>query len=224
MAEIIAEVGQNYNGNIQLALKLIKLACTHGADVVKFQLYDENLTCAVTKPLKKSELKEIKQYCDELGIEFLVSVFSPYLVDWTEEVGVDRYKIASRSIYDFDLVKTIFNTNKPVIASLGKCGSTLPKNFPRGNVKFLYCIMEYPTVLNHIMLPNFGEFYHGFSDHSIGLTAAITSIVMGASIVEKHFTLDKSMDGPDHVCSMVPEELKQIVIFNKELGEMQKKL
>ena len=114
------------------------------------------------------------------------------------------------------------STGKPIIASLGMWDED---NFPliSESTDFLYCISKYPTPIEEI---NFSEIsfdqndktgYSGFSDHTIGTVASCVALSRGASIIEKHFTLDKSMEGPDHACSMEPNDLKEIAIYRDNL-------
>ncbi len=227
--EIIAEIGQNHNGDMNLAKKLIRLAKESGADVAKFQLFNAralfppasvnpwfDYNCA--SELSKDNAFRLFDYCNKLEIEFMASVFDVERLEWLEEMGVRRHKIASRSIHDEKRLKAVIGTGKPLLISLG---AWKEKEFPKLNVNqeiaYLYCISKYPTPLSDISLSdvNFKE-YKGFSDHSLGITAACSSFVLGSKILEKHFTLDKSMYGPDHAGSMTPDELRLINIFRKE--------
>jgi len=225
--EIIAEIGQNHNGDMGLAKELIQSAKECGADVAKFQLFDAPSLFPPEKPwfdyncktqLSRDELNMISVYCDEVNIEFMASPFDIERVGWLDEVGVKRYKVASRSIHDVKLIQSIAATEKPILASLGMWEG---KGFPEvpGNLEgFLYCISKYPTPLEDIHLNSVDfESYIGFSDHSIGITAACAALSRGAKIIEKHFTLDKKMEGPDHSGSMTPDELSNIVSFRDDL-------
>jgi len=231
--EIIAEIGQNYNGCMTIARSLIEFAKDNGADVAKFQLYDESLTIAYTRPLEKDELKMLKQKCDSEEIEFMCSVFSPYLVEWTEEIGMERYKIASRSVNDIELINTVYSTGKPIIISLGMLNNPptinkLPKHIVKmydkapDRIKFLYCIMKYPAEYSDLHFPKMGdsELYAGFSDHTKGIIASCMAFILGATIIEKHFTLNTRMEGPDHKCSIAPDQLNLLSCFrNGEYNE-----
>ena len=227
--EIIAEIGQNHNGDMVLAKELIYAAKENGADVAKFQLFDAPSLFPSDKPwfsyncqtqLTKEQLYYIFEICEDVNIEFMASAFDCERVSWLEEINVRRYKIASRSIHDRALIEAISKTNKPVIASLGMWEEL---NFPIINANisgYLYCISKYPTPLNDLKLSSvdFNK-YIGFSDHSIGITAACASFTLGAKIVEKHFTLDTNMTGPDHKGSMTPTDLANLSIFRNELVE-----
>ncbi len=224
---IIAEIGQNHNGDMEIARKLISAAKEGGADIAKFQLYDVDsifpLTFEWYKEAKQAQLtreqvQEMADFCKKVGIEFMASVFDTERVTWCQDIGMKRYKIASRSIYDRQLIDAIADTGKDIIVSLGMYRD---KGFPRidtgGRVDFLYCIAEYPTApedLNFLEV-DFNK-YSGFSDHTIGIEAALVAMARGARIIEKHFTLDKQMRGPDHLISMEPDELRQMVDFSKK--------
>lgn len=229
--EIIAEIGQNHNGEMGLALELINKAKESGADVAKFQLYDARTLFSKENnewfeyncktEISREQLSILADECKKINIEFMASVFDVERVGWTEEIGVRRYKIASRSINDKNLLRKISSLGKPIIASLGMWKQ---KAFPviegAKELDFMYCISKYPAPLEDVKLAmvNF-EQYSGYSDHTIGITAAMAAFARGAKIVEKHFTLDKNMYGPDHFCSMTPGELKAIHQYRKELTQ-----
>lgn len=230
--EIIAEIGQNFNGDIALAKKMIHLVKECGADVAKFQVYDakalfpkENnpwydYNCKTE--LTKKDLVELFDECEKVGVEFMASVFDLQRVDWLEELGVKRYKTASRSIRDTALISKIVATKKPLIVSLGMWGEeNLPEIKAENQLDFLYCVSKYPTEFSdlHFSKVDFKNKYSGFSDHTLGITAPVIAMARGARIIEKHFTLDKTMYGPDHSGSMTPEELKQLVQFKKEIQQ-----
>ena len=224
--EIIAEIGQNHNGDMRLAKELIRASKDSGADVAKFQVYNAR---ALFRPklnnpwfdynwvneLKKEDIFRLADFCSKVGIEFMASVFDLERIEWLEEVGVKRYKIASRSVADKDLIRGVAATGKPMIVSLGAWqGKDFPKIASDGAVDFLYCVSKYPTPLSELRLSkvDFTKF-SGFSDHSEGTTAACASFVLGSRILEKHLTLDKSAFGPDHACSMTPSELSYMHKF-----------
>jgi len=223
--EIIAEIGHNHNGNIELAKKMIRTIKECGADVAKFQLYDID---TIKRPidshyqelkdaqLTRRQLGELFRECQRVGIEFLASVFDHTRVEWTEELGVKRYKIASRSVRNYPLIAAIEATKKPIIVSLGGWEH---KFFPaiKGDVSFLYCIPYWKLRLEGFKsLPHDFNRYSGFSDHTIGIKWAKEAIRRGAGIIEKHFTLDKNMAGCDQGGSMEPNELKELVNYAKE--------
>jgi len=222
---VIAEIGQNHNGDMKLAKELITAAKENGADIAKFQLYDVDSIFPPTfewykeakqAQLSKEQVAELSQWCQKAGIEFMASVFDTERVQWCEEVNVKRYKIASRSIYNRKLLRAIAVTGKDIIASLGMYhGKRFPHINTKGRVDFLYCVAKYPTMPEDLSFTevDFNK-YSGFSDHTIGIEAALVAMARGARMIEKHFTLDKNLHGPDHRGSMEPDELKQIVEFS----------
>ncbi len=228
---IIAEIGQNHNGDMEIARQLINAAKEGGADIAKFQLYHVDAIFppsfqwykeAKEAQLSKGQAFELAGYCQKAGIEFMASVFDTERVDWCQEIGMKRYKIASRSIYDKELVDAIAGTGKDIIASLGMYqGKRFPRINTQGRVDFLYCVAKYPTLpedLNFLAV-DFNK-YSGFSDHTIGIAAALVAVARGAKIIEKHFTLDKRMHGPDHAGSMEPHELKQLVELSQKFARI----
>ena len=221
---VIAELGHNFNGNIKLAKKMIEEAKACGADIAKIQLYD---TDKIKKPwqsryfeLKFSEIdfneaKEIKEHCDKVGIEFMASAFDTERVEWLEKLGVKRHKIASRNIYDKELIRSMEKTGKPIIASLGLYKEDF---FPKiKNCDFLYCVSEYPATIKLKDFPITFNKYNGFSDHTNGMFWAKEAILRGAKIIEKHFTLNKSIPGCDQECSAEPVELRDFIRFVRKI-------
>ena len=150
----------------------------------------------------------------------MASVFDTERIQWLEEVKVKRYKIASRSIHDRDLINALVKTNKPLIASLGYWkDECLPNIKSNAIVKFLYCISEYPTEISKINFNtiDFEKKYDGFSDHTNDIHTSMVAFARKAKIVERHLTLDKKMYGPDHACSMNIEELSKLNNFRSSL-------
>lgn len=228
MIEIIAEIGQNHNGDLVLAKELIAAAKENGADVAKFQLYDakalfpkENnpwfeYNCKTE--LSQDALLELDAECKRLKIEFMASVFDCERISWLEKLGVRRHKIASRSIFDKNLISALEKTNKPLLVSLGYWEQSEFPNIKSSKVDFLYCVSKYPTEFSDLHFKNIDfKRYSGFSDHTIGIEAPMIALSRGAKIIEKHFTLDKSMYGPDHQGSFTPIELKQLYSFKRAL-------
>ena len=215
---IIADVGPNHGGYVEVAKRMVQSVKDCGADIVKFQLYDVDRICKPESEfygeLKKAQLSreqwtQIVDECNRVGIEFLASVFDVERIAWCEWVGMRRYKIASRSIYDKELIDAVIRTGKPIIASLGLYHEP---EFPSFKADYLYCASKYPATPEDLKLSNvdFNK-YSGFSDHSPGVEASIASIVRGARIVEKHFTPIYRQNDPCN--SATPSELAQIVDF-----------
>lgn len=228
--EIIAEIGQNHNGDMELARRLIWEAKNCGADVAKFQIYDaralfpkegnEWFEYNCKTELSRDDVTALFEECAKADITFMASVFDVERVGWLQELGSPRIKIASRSIRDHALIAAAVAANQSLLVSLGHWAEPeFPQIDAPAGVEFLYCVSRYPTLLEDVRLSavDFTR-YAGFSDHTIGLTAPMAAFARGARIVEKHFTLDKAAYGPDHSGSMTPDELKMLSVFRDELA------
>ena len=228
---IIAEIGINHNGSLPVAHELIRQARISGADIAKFQFYDpfkifgpqgsfpnaEALAQALTVQFGFDEAKQLKAWCDQEGIEFMASAFDLERFGWTESLGVRRHKIASRAAQDRELCERILATGQETFVSLGfwsgdpgNPGRNVP--YSHSNARYLYCVPKYPCPYEDLALPrSFAEsIYEGFSDHTIGIEASLVAVGRGARIIEKHFTLNKGLPGPDHICSATPDELAEL--------------
>jgi len=241
---VIAEIGLNHNGKLEIAKKLIEAAKESGADAVKFQVYEtENLinegsdAFKIFKDLELNyeELKIIKEIADENQITFFATPFSFKSVDILEKLNVPFYKVASMDINYYEFIKHIAEMKKPIILSTGmatigeieKAVNTIVKT---GNedIAILHCISKYPPDYSEInikmitKLSNiFSEYQIGFSDHTLDNTMAIIARTLGATIFEKHFTIDKNLPGPDHKISATPEEF---ILYKESLINVDKAL
>lgn len=232
---IIAEIGINHNGNIHLAHELIRQAKICGADIAKFQFYDpdkifgpngsypdkKNYEFALTVQFSFKEAQILKKWCEEENIEFMASVFDLERFEWMENLKVKRHKIASRAVENKQLCKKILGTGKETFISLGFWKA---KDVPyhAKNARYLYCIPKYPCPIEEVKMPfSFKHSaYSGFSDHCVGIEASLTAAARGAAVIEKHFTLNKGLPGPDHICSMTPDELKALSEFSRRMEKL----
>lgn len=261
---IIAEAGVNHNGNIELAKELAKCAKDSGADIVKYQTvdldslvsqsaemaeYQKRNTQKKTSQkemlakliLENEEFIELKEYCDEIGIEFLSTPFDIKSIHFLNDIGLRFWKVPSGEITNYPYLLEVAKTKKPVILSTGMCSleevdsaiCILRKN-GAGNISLLHCTTDYPTPYEYVNLrametlrQRFGVEV-GYSDHTKGTEVAIAAVAMGAKIIEKHFTLSREMEGPDHKASLEPNELKQMVEsirnIEKAMGDGIKKI
>lgn len=245
---IVAEIGANHNGELNLAKESIDAAYECRVDAVKFQTYttDELLsnkndlisyhqnTGTITQSLKKMfdmiTLKrefhaEIFEYARKKGLICFSTPFSVQGVEFLETLHNPIYKIASSDINYTYLLKRIANTKKPVFLSTGKCtlsdldsAINLLENNGVSELCLLHCVANYPSKMQDMnlkLIKTFKRLYPrciiGFSDHSLGISAALGAVCFGAKIIEKHFTLDKTLNGPDHWFSMDPNDMKNIV-------------
>lgn len=241
---IIAEVGSNHDGKLEQAKKLIDIAADAGADAVKFQAFKADKLFNIVKnkevvdKLEKLELreewyKELFDYTNEKGLIFISSVFDEDSVDLLDKLGVVAYKIASYELTHIPLLEYIAKKNKPVILSTGMANESEVKEaveciYSTGNrqVIILHCVSQYPAKPENINLKSLLTLKRifdcpiGFSDHTETIYAPIAAVALGAKVIEKHFTSDKSLPGPDHAYALEPEELKQMVTAIREVGKM----
>ncbi|MCF6463983.1 N-acetylneuraminate synthase [Clostridium sp. Cult1] len=179
--------------------------------------------------LKKLELSFeehiiLKEYCIEKSITFISTPFDFESVDLLEKIGVPLYKVSSGDLTNLPLLSYIASKNKPIIlstgmANLGEVEEAVETIFETGNknLVLLHCTSNYPTVYEDVNLRamlTMKEAFKlpvGYSDHTIGIEVPIAAVALGAKVIEKHFTLDKTMEGPDHKASLEPDELKIMV-------------
>lgn len=230
---IIAEAGLNHNGNLELAKELIKKAKESGADAVKFQTYKtEEITSTKNKTyyqmLKKLELsnedfKEISEYAKKENIIFFSKASYKEAVPMLKNLGVPAFKIGSSRLTHFPLLKYTAEQNLPLIISTGmatldevKEAVNVVEKTDNNQIILLHCTSLYPTKLKDVnlramlTLKKFG-YPIGYSDHTVGITVPIAAVTLGANVIEKHLTIDKTLLGPDHKASSNPEEFKQMV-------------
>lgn len=248
--EVIAEIGKNFVTTQEeepldvllfRAKQLILSAKQCGADVAKFQVHnvtDEiHPNAQIISPhfdhdryawVKRNTYPvefwwQIKEYCREVGIEFLATPMSRGAAEILDDVGVDRWKIGSGDILDFVMLDYVRDTGKPVILSSGM--STIQElrkaydyvHEKTNEVAILHCVSCYPCPLESLNLntipflkKQFPEAKIGFSDHSLGIDGSLMAVTLGAEVIEKHFTFDRNSWGPDHKVSLLPEEMKKL--------------
>lgn len=199
-----------------------------------------NETDSQFEMLKKLEMpiswhEELIDFSKEKGIKFLSTGFDDESIDLLDSLGIPFYKIPSGELTNKPFLKHVASKRKPIIistgmATMGEIGNALKVLNAGGitleNISVLHCNTEYPTpmrdvnllAMNHIK-NSFGVKV-GYSDHTLGIEVPIAAVALGAEIIEKHFTLDKNLEGPDHLASLEPEELKQMIsaIRNIELA------
>jgi sialic acid synthase SpsE len=221
---IIAEAGINHCGSLDRAMKMVEVAADSGADVVKFQSftadklgYDPPMTSFLKNlELSKDDHHKLKLKADKCGIEFMSTPFSTEWVDFLVELGVKRLKISSGKVKDDAFVDYARATDLPLIISNGMTNEQEFLDAAYYADTAMYCVSQYPTPLHKVdfrKLARLKEFFLniGFSDHTQGIAASVIAAASGASVIEKHFTLDRRLPGPDQICSVEPDELKQMV-------------
>lgn len=242
---VIAEAGVNHNGSLTLAYQLVDAAKAVGADCVKFQTYitdnDTAESCEKAEYqkngqeesqyqlLKRLELsfddfRKLQEYCNEKEILFLSTPFDIESFFFLESIQMPVWKIASSEVENFQLLREVAKTHKPVILSTGMCrmdeieaAVNVLRRFGTEKISILHCNTQYPTPMEDVNLSAMNDLRDkfgttiGYSDHTMGIEVPIAAVAMGAEIIEKHFTLDRKMEGPDHAASLNPAELKEMV-------------
>ena len=238
---VIAEIGINHNGDLDIARKLIDAAEASGCDAVKFQkrtlevVYaKEELDRSRESPfgatngdLKRGlefgreQYREIDRYCKELGILWTASCWDEASVDFLEQFKPSFYKVASASLTDTNLLRHTRKTGKPIVLSTGM--STLEeidqavKVLGDRNLAILHCTSTYPSdpmELNLRTLFSLRDRFRcpiGYSGHEVGLLPTVVAVTLGASIVERHITLDRAMWGSDQAASIEIPGLQRLV-------------
>ena len=174
--------------------------------------------------LTYDEFVELKKYCNGIGIGFLSTSFDIDSTDFLTALGCDMWKIPSGEITNYPYLVDIAKKHQPIILSTGMCTDKdivaalkVLKEKGAGKISLLHCTTEYPTPFSDVNLKamcTMSDTYGldvGYSDHTTGIEIPIAAVAMGATVIEKHFTLDKNMEGPDHKASLEPDELKRMV-------------
>ena len=249
---VIAEIGSNHNGDMNLAKKLIIAAKQMGADCVKFQSWSKDTLFSKKKyednyfvaddyrnrtdytleqivdaySISEDELLEMKKFSNELGIDCTSTPFSKKEVDFlVDKLESPFIKVASMDLNNYPFLKYIAKKGRPIVLSTGlselheidKAIKTI-ENEENNQIVILHCVATYPPADIDLNLNNintlkiaYPEYPIGFSDHTIGTAITFASIALGACIIEKHFTLDKNMEGWDHKISATIEEMRDII-------------
>ena len=174
--------------------------------------------------LSNDEFIRIRDYCNEIGIQFLSTPFDLDSIDFLNGFDMPFWKIPSGEITNYPYLVKIANTHKDVVMSTGMSelfeieeSLKVLRNNGCGKISLLHCNTEYPTPFDDVNLKamfTLKEKFNvevGYSDHTKGIEVSIAAVAMGATIIEKHFTLDRNMEGPDHKASLEPNELKKMV-------------
>lgn len=278
--EIIAECGVNHNGDIDLAIELVRAAAKSGADIVKFQTFKADKLATSQAPrspyqdrntknadsqlemLSKLELtpenhKTLLTECDRLGVEFMSSPFDEDSARFlAQDLAVKRLKLGSGELTNALLLLQCSQLQRPIIMSTGMAtlgeveqalavmafgltnqedttpgakafaeafASQTGQQALRENISLLHCTTDYPSRFEEVNLAVMDTLHHafglpvGFSDHTPGIAIPVAAVARGATIIEKHFTTDTSLPGPDHKASLEPQEFAQMVSAIRQL-------
>lgn len=251
---IIAEIGSNHNGDMELCRKLIDAAAEAGANAVKFQSWSESSLIAEEEYARNTQYadkkkhfgtlremvrayqftvqqhREAKRHCDARGIAFCSTPFSQEEVDLLDSLNVPFFKVASMDVVHLPLLEYLAGKKRPIVlstgmATLGEIERAVETIRRSGNpdIVLLHCVSIYPPDYATIHLRNIKTLEEafdvpaGFSDHTLGTAIPLAAIALGARLIEKHFTLDKDMEGWDHAISADPSDLKTIVEQGKNI-------
>lgn len=244
---VIAELGSNHNGDMELCRQLVDAAHGAGADAVKFQSwtkqslissaeYERNTRYAAERKaptladaveryqMTPDRLREIGAYCRARGVIWFASCFSAAEVDLLESLDAPAYKIASMDVTHLPMLRHLAQTGKPLLLSVGMAtlgeverALTALREGGSGPIALLHCISLYPSppeAVNLRMLRTWREAFGvpvGYSDHTLGTSVPLAAVALGACVIEKHFTMDRSLEGWDHALSADPAELAALV-------------
>lgn len=255
---LVGEIGINHNGDIALARKLIRMACDYGYDAVKFQKRTVDVVYSkeeLDKPrehpwgttngeLKRrlefdeGQYREIDQYARELGIMWFASCWDEASVDFMRKFDPPVWKIASASLTDDELLRYHRRDGRPVILSTGMSTLTQVDHavevLGKQDLVILHAVSTYPAYyeeLNLAAIPRLRQRYGvpvGYSGHETGLPSSVAAVALGACMIERHITLDRSMWGSDHAASLGPSGVERLVrdirLVEQSMGDGEKKL
>ena len=228
----IAEIGNNHNGDINLAKEMIDAAIDTGVNYVKFQIYNIDKFLHrdsiyykdfVAESLSFEDFRELQGYTEAKGCQFFATPFDEDSLSLLNEIGLNMVKIASGDMNNEQLLLQAIKMSKQLIVSVG--GATLDEidamvrflNDHNARFSILHCIINYPArfeELNLGFIDTLKKRYScpvGFSDHSPGIEASLAAIALGATIIEKHFTTNRALSGGDNEMSVLPEEFRRLV-------------
>ena len=247
---VIAEIGNNHNGDFQLAIEMIDAAIVAGADCVKFQM--RNMSSVYRKKslskdgedlgteyildllerfeLSKAEHAKIVEYCDSKGALYMCTPWDSDSIATLESFNVPAYKVASADLTNLPLIECLVATKKPLILSTGMSSSeeiqitTDFLNSRHAQFVLLHCNSAYPAPFHDINLSWLQKLRNihpliGYSGHERGVAVSLAAVALGAKVIERHFTFDRNMEGPDHAASLERSEFKTLVSGIREIEE-----
>ena len=252
---VIAEVGVNHNGDLELAKKLVDAASHAGADVVKFQTFQANQLVtqhaeqaayqqqALGKRMSQQEMLQLLElkpedhgelidHCQKKNVEFLSTAFDSLSIELLAKMNLKRWKIPSGEITNLPYLRQIGRQGRPVIlstgmADLGEIEAAIAvleqAGTPRDQITVLHCTTQYPAPIGEVNLRAMQTISRafgvavGYSDHTDGIVVPISAVAMGATVIEKHLTLDRDLPGPDHKASLEPGQFVAMVEGIREI-------
>ena len=262
-AFIVAEIGINHQGDVNIARDLIQKAKECGADAVKFQ--KRSLTRILTKAgldmaydnrnsfgktygehkkaleLSEADYRELNIFCQKLDIIFCASGWDEESIDFLDEIGIPFFKMASADLTNFPLLIHTAKINKPMILSTGMADMKMVQaaysqvNPINNQIAILQCTSTYPSAFSEVHLnvlqtymKEFPDTVIGYSGHEQGIAIPPAAVALGAKIIERHFTLDRTMKGGDHAASLEPQGFAKMVRdirhIEEAMGNTEKKI
>jgi N-acetylneuraminate synthase/N,N'-diacetyllegionaminate synthase len=230
---VIAEAGRNHNGDLALAHQLIDVAAAAGADAVTFQTFDPSPLVTPEAPkapyqkpraLPLSAYTELQRHASDRSIAFLSMAFDEESADFLDQLGVPAFTVPSGELTNYPFIEHLARKRKPLFVSTGmgtleEVAGTVEAIRGAGDPPFalLYCVTSCPAPVDHCNLSAISTLQHafkvpvGWSDHTLGVLISLGAAALGAAVIEKHFTLDRALPGPDHAASLEPSELAELV-------------
>ena len=227
MTFVIAEAGCNHQGDLGQAFLLCNAAKECGADAVKFQMFDSQRLWGDDRiahlELDEAEMANVAWHCKAIGIEFMCTPFGVPEVEFLAPL-IKRMKIASGCLERWDLLAAVRATGLPVILSTGMADLERVRKavealgYP-ADLTLLHCTSAYPCPVEAVNLAAMealeldwgGAYPVGYSDHTPGIIVALAAVARGARVLEKHLTMDRQAEGPDHKASIEPKEFRIMV-------------
>jgi sialic acid synthase SpsE/sugar phosphate isomerase/epimerase len=247
---VIAEIGNNHNGSVELALKMVDAAQDAGADCVKFQM--RNMSSVYRKKslakqgedlgteyvldllerfqLSEDEHKKVAEYCSAKGILYMCTPWDSDSIVALEALDVQAYKVASADLTNLPLIENLIETKRPLILSTGMSSveeiQITASFLTSRNAEFvlLHCNSTYPAPFHDINLNWIKKLKDihpliGYSGHERGIAVTLAAVGLGAKVIERHFTFDRCMEGPDHAASLEADEFKTLVTGIREVEQ-----
>ena len=244
MIDVAADAGANF---VKFQTFKAETLLTHSADKAEYQKSRTEKEETQFDMIKKLELdrnahEELVTYCNQKNIQFLSTAFDHDSIDMLAQLDMPLYKIPSGEITNLPYLRHIGNMGKPIIMSTGMANLEevraslyilVESGAKKEKITILHCNTEYPTPMADVNLKAMLTIRDelgvkvGYSDHTLGIEVSVAAVAMGATVIEKHFTLDRTLPGPDHVASLEPDELQAMVTairnIEKAMGDRVKK-
>lgn len=224
---IVSEIFPQHSGDIDMAKRMILQSYMSGASAVKFQLVENNMFSndgldRSHNEINFDDLKNLSEYSKKIGIEPFATAFTEKTLEWCEELNFKYLKIPARMHSENKkLADKILQSKKQIFISIRSNEVNSVKIPKQSNFIFLLCISSYPTILSDVVIPDFkNSIFHGISDHSLGISAALKANVLGAKYLEKHFTIDKNLQKHNekgHLGAMDFDDLKLLKKLTSEI-------